>query len=307
MKRLRHPVRAIREPFGTAGLIVAMVALVAALGGTALAAKGALTGKQKKEVEKIAKKFAGPAGPAGPTGPAGANGTNGAKGETGAPGAPGTPGSPGAAGTPGDPGESPKGTPFTGAAEPTGNPCNAAGGVEYEVESTEESHTVCNGKEGSPWTAGGTLPKGSTETGIWSFEGGKQEITTEVEGTKSTATVGSPEAFAPISFPIQDNISLNGAQGDPLAHWHYSSEANFSDFDGAGTETVGCKGSVLLPSAPEGNVCVYQSGSLLGATYVAMTQQPGGSVGLRKHGGVIKFTVTGSVARGTGSWAVTAG
>ena len=64
MKRLRHPIRAIREPFGTAGLIVACVALVLALTGAAFAAAG-LTGKQKKEVEKIAKKYAGKPGAAG--------------------------------------------------------------------------------------------------------------------------------------------------------------------------------------------------------------------------------------------------
>lgn len=85
---LRHPIRAIREPFGTAGLIVAVVALVAALAGGAYAASG-LTGKQKKEVEKIAKKYAGkpgpagPAGVAGPSGPAGANGKDGAQGNLG--------------------------------------------------------------------------------------------------------------------------------------------------------------------------------------------------------------------------------
>ena len=38
MKSFRHPVRAIREPFGTAGLIIAVVALVAAVGGNAFAA-----------------------------------------------------------------------------------------------------------------------------------------------------------------------------------------------------------------------------------------------------------------------------
>ena len=110
MKRLR---RAIREPFGTAGLIVACVALIAALAGGAYAASG-LSGKQKKEVKKIAKQEArkvgkpfqgagpqGPAGPAGPQGSAGANGKDGAqgpkgdKGETGATGQQGLPGADG--------------------------------------------------------------------------------------------------------------------------------------------------------------------------------------------------------------------
>jgi hypothetical protein len=111
LKRLRHPIRAIREPFGTAGLIVAVVALVAATAGGAYAANGGLSGKQKKEVTKIAqaeaKKFAGkngangaqgPAGPAGAKGDTGATGNTGATGETGATGLTGPQGQRGPAG-----------------------------------------------------------------------------------------------------------------------------------------------------------------------------------------------------------------
>lgn len=119
MKRLRHPITSIREPFGTAGLIVAMIALIAALGGTALAASK-LNSTQKKEVEKIAKKFAGKNGPTGPAGPGGAAGKEGAAGAAGK-----------------------NGASVTGKEGP-------------------------EGKQGSPWTAGGILPKGSTEQGIWS-------------------------------------------------------------------------------------------------------------------------------------------
>jgi hypothetical protein len=72
------------EPFGKAGLILAVCALVLACTGGAFAA-GKLSGPQKKEVGKIAakvaKKSGGKRGPAGPAGPAGAPG---------APGAPGT-------------------------------------------------------------------------------------------------------------------------------------------------------------------------------------------------------------------------
>ena len=56
MKRLKHHVRGIREPFGKAGTVIGIVALVFAMVGGAFAA-GALTAKQKKEVEKIAKKY----------------------------------------------------------------------------------------------------------------------------------------------------------------------------------------------------------------------------------------------------------
>lgn len=136
MKRLRHPIRAIREPFGTAGLIIAMVALVAALGGSALAASGALTGKQKKEVETIAKKYAGKPGAAGPTG---TQGPAGAKGDSGPAGAAGTNGTAGTAGT--------NGTSVTTAVIPTSSAtCGHNGGT--EVKSASATTNVCNGEEG---------------------------------------------------------------------------------------------------------------------------------------------------------------
>lgn len=101
--KLRHPIRAIREPFGTAGLVVACVALIAALGGSAIAANGALTGKQKNEVKAIAKKFAGKRGAAGAAGAPGANGAPGARGAQGAQGAQGIQGGQGIQGVQGNP------------------------------------------------------------------------------------------------------------------------------------------------------------------------------------------------------------
>jgi hypothetical protein len=136
MKRLRHPIRAIREPFGTAGLIVACVALIAALGGTALAA-AKLNGTQKKEVEKIAKKYAG---------------------KPGATGAAGTPGSQGAAGATGKDGAE-------GKAGPEGK----------EGPKGKEGKEGPEGVEGSPWTVYGTLPSRQTETGTWSGIIGAEE------------------------------------------------------------------------------------------------------------------------------------
>jgi Collagen triple helix repeat (20 copies) len=98
----------IQERFGTAGLVVAIIALVAALAGTAIAAGGKLTAKQKKEVTKIAKKYAGKPGPAGPAGSAGANGAKGDTGAQGAQGPQGPQGAPGAQGPKGD-----EGSPWT--------------------------------------------------------------------------------------------------------------------------------------------------------------------------------------------------
>jgi hypothetical protein len=92
MSRLRHPIRAIREPFGKAGLTVAVIALVFAMVGGAFAAAG-LNGKQKKQVTKIAKSFQG-------TGPAGASGIAGPKGDPGPQGSEGPKGEQGPAGSP---------------------------------------------------------------------------------------------------------------------------------------------------------------------------------------------------------------
>ncbi len=146
---LRHPVRAIREPFGTAGLIVAVVALVLALTGAAFAASG-LTGKEKKEVEKIAKKLAGK------------NGVPGASGQNGAQGAIGAAGKDGAAGGAGKEGISPVGSNFSSSKTLNSVTCTE-GGIEYKGATT---NLVCNGVKGATGYTE-VLPSGKSETGTW--------------------------------------------------------------------------------------------------------------------------------------------
>ena len=158
------------DRFGTAGVIVAVIALVAALGGTTLAASGALTGKQKKEVEKIAKKFAGKPGV---PGTAGANGTNGKDGTT------------GANGSNGAPGES---VTITNIA--AGGECGP-GVTGTKFSNVTGSGKACNGKNGTTGFTE-TLPAGKTETGTFSAqapEGGEVLVpisfTIPVEGEAS--------------------------------------------------------------------------------------------------------------------------
>jgi len=107
--------RRFRDRFGTAGLVLGMIALVLALVTGAYAAGGGLTGKQKKEVKKIAQQYAGKPGANGATGPAGPQGP---KGERGAQGDPGPAGDQGPKGDTGDPwtagGTLPKGATETG-------------------------------------------------------------------------------------------------------------------------------------------------------------------------------------------------
>ena len=153
-KKAKHPIRAMREPFGTAGLIVAIVALVAALAGGAYAASGItvgssgdLTKAQEKQVAKIARKSARPGppgatGPAGPTGPAGAAGKDGTKGTDGEDGAPGKDG---------------VNVTFSPASEAA---CIAGGSV---FKASNGETTICNGETGFTET----LPSGKTETGVW--------------------------------------------------------------------------------------------------------------------------------------------
>jgi len=171
--------RRIREPFGKAGLIVAIVALVAASVGGAYAAnhnggkqhrkgKGSNTTKLvKKESKKWSKKFSkqfAKTGPAGPQGPAGAKGNAGAKGDT---------GNPGEKGEKGDTGKSVAVSEIPTEEEA----CEGRGGAEVKQEGASEGTAVCNGEEGSPWTAGGVLPSGKTETGTWNVNESVGEAT----------------------------------------------------------------------------------------------------------------------------------
>jgi hypothetical protein len=239
MKRLlRHPITSIREPFGTAGLIVAMIALVAALGGTAFAA-AKLNSTQKKEVEKIAKKFAGKPGAAG------ANGTNGSPGAAGKDGTNGTNGTNGAPGEAGKPGESVTNKPVA-----TGNAkCEERGGAEFKV-GTGTATFACNGKEGSPWTAGGTLPSGKTETGTWGA------------AWESSATLITPVSFtiplAAQQCEVEPGVFTEHGICDGSAHVIKEGE----------TAPAGCTGgTVAKPSAEPGNLCVYLSTSDAGVSF----------------------------------------
>jgi collagen triple helix repeat protein len=175
----------LRNRFGIPG-VISVIALVFAMFGGAYAASNS-SGGGKATVSAKAKKgprgpkgATGPAGPAGPQGPAGANGKDGAAGKA------------GANGTNGDPGADGKSvitTPIN-----VGDPgCNTLGGTEVEVEGSGQAEEVCNGEEGAqgaqgdPWTAGGTLPPGDTETGAWSW--GTYSVTALVE-------------YVPVSFSV---------------------------------------------------------------------------------------------------------
>lgn len=272
MNVLRHPVRAIREPFGTAGLIVACVALIAALAGGAYAASGGLNAKQKKEVKKIAKQYAGKPGAPGAPGPVGA------KGDTGAAGANGKDGTNGTNGTNGANGVSPTGTAFSGKL----NGCEE-GGVKFVGANTT---VACNGVKGQNGQTGftKTLPSGETETGTWGV------------GTQANGTT-----IVPLTF----NIPLAEA---PEA-LHYVNDKGEERIFGEISEEIEnvpatiCLGSVDEPTAPEGHVCVYAQKEEVESFpgYLPV----GGLRYLYTSGATFLFSVQ-PFDFGLGTWAVTA-
>jgi len=253
---------------GSPGAVIGVIALVLALSGGAYAASGALTGKQKKEVKSIAKQFAGQPGAPGATGPAG-QGSPGPKGDTGPKGGPGTDG------TDGVDGQSPKIT-FEG---PT--VCEPSGGVVYEVEGSGEEAEICNGEEGSPWTAGGTLPPGETERGTWSVSG---------DGSKVPAA---------ISFPIQLAASI---------------ENPHILIKGGGLLPPECPGNINHPGAKPGVFCVFL-GPSEGASEPHVSAPDGSGEGeeqlVSPPGAIIYWKLLdpepgeGAQAYATGSYAVT--
>lgn len=247
MNRLRHPVHAIREPFGKAGLILAFFAMLLALTGGAYAA-GKLTSKEKKEVEKIAKKYAGKPGAAGAQGAAGQNGSPGAKGDAGSPGAPGQNGAPGAGGK----------TVLNGSGAPTGG-IGSVGDFYIDTSSQEiygpkassginggwGEPTALKGETGEPWTAGGTLPAGATETGTWSFSSTQ-------EASPQVISIGP-------GFPVNQMVSISFSI--PLSS---NLEKSHAIYVPAGdTTTAHCSagpvnGTPAEPKAESGYLCVYE-------------------------------------------------
>jgi collagen triple helix repeat protein len=150
----------LRNRFGIPG-VISVIALVFAMFGGAYAASNSSGGGKATASAKAKKGPRGPKGATGPAGPQGAKGDPGLAGAAGKDGPNGTNGSNGVPGAAGINGVSVTSEEFEG----IGGPC-AEGGTEFESASPEATY-ACNGSEGSPWTADGTLPQGATETGTW--------------------------------------------------------------------------------------------------------------------------------------------
>lgn len=254
----------LRDQFSTTALILSIVALVFAMLGGAYAAS-----QPQAKKTKVVKGKQGPRGkqgPPGPQGPAGTNGTAGPKGDR------------GEAGPKGDPGQDGASVEVTELVEPE---CDERNGVEVKVKGQGSGVQVCEGEEGSPWTAGGTLPPGATETGAWT-----------IDADSASAAFGQ-FAFAPISFTIPLAAGLDNA------HVLFQGGTGFSEH---------CHGptSGTEPQADAGYLCVYGSPfNRENLAFSSITKLDFGPIGTNKAGALLVFEVEGDNAYGFGSWAVT--
>jgi hypothetical protein len=297
----------LHERFGAAGMVVAIIALIVALSGAAYAAKGGgLTGKQKKEVEKIAKKYAGTPGKdgaPGASGPAGPAGSAGAKGDK------------------GDPGTDGKSVVVGTATAQECQGSNPPGGATVEVEGVPTSKKkICNGEEGeegSPWTAGGTLPSDKTETGTWALG----EIT---EGSKP-GEFPFNKIDIPLSFPIRlAGEGLSGEECFTVVAEKVSDQCHVHFIDAAGQEVIKieswffvneivpstfCTGSAKEPTAAPGHLCVYvgELKNAKGMSGFIQKAESAATSGTSSSGAILRLTEVKAEAIGRGSWAVTAG
>jgi hypothetical protein len=264
----------LRNRFGIPG-VISVIALVFAMLGGAYAANNSDGGKASASAK--AKK--GPRGPKGATGPAGPQGPAGANGKDGAAGANGKDGTNGANGT----------SVTTASFSGVGHGCQEGGVV---VKSAGPEVGVCNGaegEEGSPWTAGGTLPEGATETGGWS-------MTLNGSGIGATA----------ISFPVP-MAEEKGPANVKVIGIAEAAPAECEDDEHEGTASVG------NPEATPGFLCVYSGtpNTVLfpgegGFAPTSAFRLENGSFGYSRSGAVIgKLGVPANAgAYGQGSWAI---
>ncbi len=221
--------------------VVATFALVFAMSGGALAASKYLITSSKQIKPSVLASLKGKAGANGAQGAAGAQGpagAAGAKGENGAAGANGTAGTNGASVT-----STPLGV---------GNEHCKEGGSEF-VAASGPGYS-CNGKpgkegkEGSPWTAGGSLPSGKTETGSWAI------------GVTPPGVAFPYQQYIALSFPIRLTAPLEASHVHFIEQSEGGNSFKTGNEFGAGKPPTECgtpAGTAAEPKASPGNLCVY--------------------------------------------------
>ncbi len=261
---------------------------------------------KKKAAPKSTRGPAGPKGATGPTGPAGPAGATGPAGGTGPQGPQGSAGNNGSNGEKGEPGTS-----VTSEKVKKGEAmCEKEGGSKFTSASGTTS--ACNGKEGSPWTAGGTLPPEKTETGAWSY------------GEISKTAAGGGKLVVPVAsfaIPLANPLSGAGCGEEPATRTepcqvHFINPSGKEVIFIYGTtereeeiepSVVGaCLGSVETPTAAPGNLCVYARKVYESSTDSGRIASPAKGLGAGTTGALESFNIEGQFGEGFGTWAVTA-
>jgi hypothetical protein len=296
----------MRKHFTYANVVTTLVLVFAMSGGAYAASKYVIT-STKQVSPSVLKSLKGKGGangaqgPAGPMGPAGSAGAPGAKGQTGAAGkdgAPGEKGVPGEKGTPGTNGfNGTNGVSVTSKEFAGSQGTCKEGGSEFSAASNSKTF-ACNGKEGkegSPWTAGGTLPAGSSETGQWSVS------VNQAEERASFVT-------ASISF----TIPLANALGKEHTHFIGPEEG---EGEPKAKMPTGCSGNFKAPKATSGNLCVFtqtvldlKTSSVLPAPFNIIDAETGEQQAGRSGAYMSAFIgggKTGDTIIGVGDWVVT--
>jgi Collagen triple helix repeat (20 copies) len=248
--------------------LTATLALLFAMSGGAYAASHYLITSTKQISPKVLKALKGNAGPAGTNGANGANGAGGPPGEKGAPGSNGSSGSNGKDGTNGKDGAS-----VTSTALPVENAHCKEGGSEFTAAEAKKTY-ACNG---SPWAAGGTLPKGASETGEWSA---------------THHAVEEEEIRTAISF----TVPLAAALDESHVHFIKSGESL----------PAGCAGTIEKPEATSGNLCVFAAAGMSVSSLTEFILNAAGAHGADRVGALLLFgpPTTGQFTA-HGTWVVT--
>ena len=141
-----------------------------------------------------------------------------------------------------------------------------------------------NGAAGSPWTADGTLPVGSTETGAWNLQSESSDL-----------------AFISISFTVPLAKALTEG------HAHLINEKGMEETESGEVASTACVGSAAEPKAVSGNLCFYEAAQINTLSLsneiknpVSREEQSTGTTGA-----LVGFAVLKKEGVGRGTWAVT--